>query len=75
MTYPFSMKTLILILALAITGCSALEQKLSYPPNTLLPNTVCEKNESILMCDSAELDNCWGYLEDKPLIIIEETEL
>ena len=69
------MKTLTLILALALTGCSALEQKLSYPPNTLLPNTVCEKNESLLMCDSAELDNCWGYLEDEPLITIEETEL
>jgi hypothetical protein len=69
------MKTLTLILALALTGCSALEQKLRYPPNTLLPNTVCEKNESLLMCDSTELDNCWGYLEDKPLIIIEETEL
>jgi hypothetical protein len=69
------MKTLTLILALALTGCSALEQKLSYPPNTLLPTTVCEKNESLLVCDSTKLESCVGYYKDKPLIIIEETEL
>ena len=64
------MKTLILILALALTGCSALEQKLRYPPNT-----VCEKNESLLICDSAKLESCVGYYkEDKP-ITLEETEL
>ena len=69
------MKTLIIILALALTGCSALEQKLRYPPNTLLPNTVCEKNESLLICDSAKLESCVGYYkEDKP-ITLEETEL
>jgi hypothetical protein len=36
---------------------------------------LCDKNESLLICDSADLNNCAGYLtEDKP-IIIEETEL
>jgi hypothetical protein len=35
---------------------------------------MCDKSESLLICDSADLDNCVGYLEDKP-IIIEETEL
>ena len=64
------MKTLTLILALALTGCSALEQKLTRPPYTL-----CDENESLLICDSAELNSCVGYLEDKPITIIEETEL
>jgi hypothetical protein len=64
------LKTLIIILALALTGCSALEQKFERPPYTL-----CDENESLLICDSADLENCWSSLEDKPLIIIEETEL
>ena len=64
------MKTLIIILALALTGCSALEQKFERPPYTL-----CDKSETLLMCDSADLENCWSSLEDKPLIIIEEKEL
>ena len=45
---PFSMKTLTIILALALTGCSALEHKLMMaenplliPPNVIQP-TVCE---------------------------------
>jgi hypothetical protein len=69
------LKTLTLILALALTGCSALENKLTrplvHPPQFL----ECEETEQLLICDSAELDNCWGYLEDEPLITIEETEL
>ena len=65
MTYLFR----IMILALFLSGCSALEQKLTRPPYTL-----CDENESLLICDSAKLDSCVGYLEDKP-IIIEETEL
>ena len=64
------MKTLIIILALALTGCSALEQKMLRPPYTL-----CDENESLLICDSAKLDSCVGYLEDEPLITIEEKEL
>ena len=69
------MKTLILILALAITGCSALENKLTRPLAHPPPFFECEETEQLLICDSAELKDCWGYLEDKPLIIIEETEL
>jgi len=66
MTYLFR----IMILALFLTGCSALEQKMLRPPYTL-----CDENESLLICDSAKLDNCWANLEDEPLIIIEEKEL
>ena len=67
------MKTLIIILALALTGCSALEQKLTRPL-VIPPDTICEETEQLLICDSAELDSCWGNLEDESLII-EETEL
>ena len=77
MTYPFSMKPLLLILALTLTGCSALEQKLAYPPHMLMdeyPATVCEPNESLLYCKDSTHQRCVGYLDDKP-ILIEETEL
>ena len=61
----------LIVLVVFLTGCSALEEKLTQPP----PFYMCDKNETLLMCDSADVDNCWGYLEDKPIIIIEETEL
>ena len=65
------MKTLI-ILALALSGCSALEHR----QNELLlpPNTICEFPNQLLVCDSSDLTDCDGYLKDKP-IIIEEIEL
>ena len=67
----FLMKILnLIVLVLLLTGCSALQEKFVKPPHML-----CDKNESLLICDSADLNNCAGYLtEDKP-IIIEETEL
>ena len=58
----------LILLVLLLTGCSALEEKLMKDHYM-----VCDKSESLLMCDST--DNCVGYLEDKPIIIIEETEL
>jgi hypothetical protein len=62
----------LIVLVLFLTGCSALEEKFVSPA----PFYMCDKSETLLMCDSADLDNCWGYLEDKPIIIItEETEL
>jgi hypothetical protein len=66
-----------MILALFLSGCSALEQKLAYPPNMIkdeYPVTVCEPNESLLYCRDSTHSRCVGYLDDKPLII-EETEL
>ena len=60
----------LIVLVVLLTGCSMLEEKFVKPPYPL-----CDKNESLLMCDSADLENCWSYLEDKPIIIIEETEL
>ena len=60
----------LMVLVLFLTGCSALKEKLAEPP----PFYTCDKSETLLVCDTAELKDCWGYLEDKP-IIIEETEL
>ena len=59
----------LIVLVLLLTGCSALQEKFVKPPHTL-----CDKNETLLICDSAKLDSCVGYLEDKP-IILEEPEL
>ena len=76
------MKTLTLILALALTGCSALENKLSYyselpldPPDVIGVDCMCEKPEQLLICTDESLTDCQGFLDDKPLIIIDETEL
>ena len=75
MTSLFNMKTLTLILALALTGCSALEQKLMIdddplliPPNVLEP-TVCEKPSQLLFCEDEDLQNCEGFIDDKPIDI------
>ncbi len=62
----------ILVIALFLSGCNAYNSNdsLSYPPNTL-----CEPNEQLLICNSSDLTECDGYLKDKSLIILEEIEL
>ena len=68
------MKTLTLILALALTGCSALENKLThYSDPLLVPPSVLEDSNMQLICESETLTGCEGFLTDRP--IIEETEL
>ena len=58
------MKTLTLILALALTGCSVFEQKIgSYKDDHLS----CKP-------DTEFLNSCDGFFLDKP-ITLEETEL
>jgi starvation-inducible outer membrane lipoprotein len=69
------LKTLIIILALALTGCSAWEKKLTRPLVIPPDFYICEETQDLLICDSAELDNCWGNLEDEPITTIEEKEL
>ena len=76
------MKTLTIILALALTGCSAFENKLTHysepllePPDVIGVHCVCDKPEELLICTDESLTDCQGFLDDKPLIIIEETEL
>lgn len=74
MTFHFNMKKLTIILALALTGCSALEQKLMIddpliiPPNFIEP-TVCEKPSQLLFCEDEDLQNCEGFIDDKPIDI------
>jgi len=63
----------LIILALALTGCSALEQRhtdLIEPPKY----TDCVFPQQLLVCNSADLTECDGYLKDKPLTIIREIE-
>jgi hypothetical protein len=78
MTYHFK----IFALALLVSGCSAIESKLTHysepllePPDVIGVHCKCEEAETLLICYDASLTDCWGYLEDKPLITIEETEL
>ena len=71
------MKTLTLILALALTGCSALENKLSYyselpldPPDVIGVDYMCEKPEQLLICEDESLTNCHGFLGDKQVMML-----
>jgi|11BtaG_2_1085332.scaffolds.fasta_scaffold170021_1 hypothetical protein len=52
-----------------LTSCSQLDQQLSYPTTV---HSVCEPNESLLICDSADKKECYGWLGDKPIYIEEE---
>tara|TARA_B100000809_G_scaffold258185_1_gene300978 strand:- start:332 stop:565 length:234 start_codon:yes stop_codon:yes gene_type:complete len=77
MTYHFK----IFALALLVSGCSALENKLTHysdpllvPPDVIGVHCVCDKPEQLLICTDESLTDCQGFLEDKP-ITIEETEL
>ena len=77
MTYHFK----IFALALLVSGCSALENKLTHysdpllvPPSVIGVHCVCDKPEQLLICTDESLTDCQGFLEDKP-ITIEETEL
>jgi len=78
MTYHFK----IFALALLVSGCSAFENKLMHysepllePPDVIGVHCVCDKPEELLICTDESLTDCQGFLDDKPLIIIEETEL
>ena len=71
----------IFALALLVSGCSALENKLTHyselePPDVIQDvHCVCDKPEQLLICTDESLTDSQGFLEDEPLIIIEETEL
>ena len=65
----------IFVLALLVSGCSALENKLThYSDPLLVPPSVLEDSNMQLICESETLTGCEGFLTDKP-ITIEETEL
>ena len=43
----------------AISGCSELERQLVMQK----PNMTCDKSESLLICESEKLEDCYGYIE------------
>jgi hypothetical protein len=77
-TWVMSLTTLtyfIIAIALVIllTGCSEFEREMMIKKQHMeKPFTMCDESESLLICDSAELTHCWGYLEDKPIILGED---
>ena len=71
------MKTLTLILALALTGCSALENKLSHyselpldPPDVIDGDCMCEEPEQLLICEDESMTECYGFLGDKQIMML-----
>jgi len=71
------LKTLTLILALALTGCSALENKLSQyselpldPPDVIGVDCMCENPEQLLICEDESLTQCHGFLGDKQVMML-----
>ena len=66
----------IVLLALLATSSSQTNpfiHKLT-DPLVVPPNTLCDPNESLLICRDDTLTDCEGYLKDKP-IQIEEIEI
>ena len=68
MTYHFK----IFALALLVSGCSVLENKLSHcpdlpldPPDVIGVDYMCDKPEQLLICEDESLTNCHGCLGDK----------
>jgi hypothetical protein len=57
-----------------VTGCSEFEKEMMIKKQYMedYPFTICDENESLLICDSADLTNCHGYLKDKPIILEED---
>jgi len=41
-----------------------IEAEAAFEAKAKLPNTVCVKNESLLICDSTKLESCVGYYKE-----------
>ena len=55
----------ILIVAILLTGCSVMQDKMNEMNGlTCAPpiHTMCEPNESLLICDSADKRECYGWI-------------
>tara|TARA_R110002051_G_scaffold36898_2_gene79736 strand:+ start:537 stop:740 length:204 start_codon:yes stop_codon:yes gene_type:complete len=64
MTYHFK----IFALALLVSGCSALENKLTHYSDPLLePPSVLEGSNRQLICETEALAGCEGFLTDKDI--------
>ena len=70
MTFHFNMKTLTIIFALALTGCSALTDRLSEHDPLLIPPNVIDDPEQII-CVTEYPKMCDGFLTDKTIDIEE----
>ncbi len=63
------MNTIILIIALQVAvtllaGCSVMQNKMDEMNSCTPPvHSICEPNESLLICDSADKRECHGWLE------------
>ena len=70
MTFHFNMKTLTIILALTLTGCSAFTDRLSEHDPLLIPPNVINDPEQII-CKTEYPRMCDGFLTDKTIDIKE----
>ena len=69
MTSLFSMKTLTIILALTLTGCSAFTDRLSEHDPLLIPPNVLDDDPEQIICKTEYPKMCDGFLTDKPIDI------
>lgn len=67
MTFHFNMKTLPIILALALTGCSAFTDRLSEHDLLLIPPNVLDDDPEQIICKTEYPKMCDGFLTDKPI--------
>ena len=65
---------LVVVMMFLLTGCSVFQDKMNRinglsctPPI----HSVCEPNESLLICDSADKTECYGKLREEKVWIIE----
>jgi hypothetical protein len=62
------MQTVVLIIVLQfmvtlLTGCSVMQNKMDELNSCTPPiHSVCEPNESLLICDSADKTECHGWI-------------
>ncbi len=62
------MNTIILIIALQVAvtllaGCSVMQNKMDEMNSCTPPvHSICEPNESLLICDSADKRECQGWI-------------
>tara|TARA_R110002096_G_scaffold389643_1_gene584079 strand:+ start:87 stop:272 length:186 start_codon:yes stop_codon:yes gene_type:complete len=59
------MQTLVLIVTVTLlTGCSVMQDKMDAMNGSCAPpiHSMCEPNESLLICDSADKKDCHGWI-------------
>jgi hypothetical protein len=58
------MKYILIVLLLLLTGCSVLQDKMdALDYQSCQPvHSMCEQNESLLICDSEDKRDCHGWL-------------